>query len=84
LPPKKPELAHVKSPATGVELPPPPPPRKPEETPTGPPDTHEHAVEPNAKFMAAKEKAKREGVYALTDEDIRGLSQEQIKELRGY
>ena len=34
--------------------------------------------------MAAKEKAKREGVYALTNEDIRGLSQEQIKELRGY
>jgi hypothetical protein len=34
--------------------------------------------------MAAKEKAKREGVHALTSEDVRGLSQEQIKELRGY
>jgi hypothetical protein len=26
----------------------------------------------------------REGVHALKSEDIRGLSQEQIKELRGY
>jgi hypothetical protein len=34
--------------------------------------------------MAAKEKAKREGVHTLTGEDVRGLSQEQIKELRGY
>jgi hypothetical protein len=34
--------------------------------------------------MAAKEKAAREGVQSLTSEDINGLSQEQIKELRGY
>jgi hypothetical protein len=26
----------------------------------------------------------REGVHTLTGEDVRGLSQEQIKELRGY
>jgi hypothetical protein len=34
--------------------------------------------------MAAKQKATREGVQSLTSEDIRGLSLEQIKELRGY
>jgi hypothetical protein len=34
--------------------------------------------------MAAKEKAERKGVHALTSEDVRGLSQEQLKELRGY
>jgi hypothetical protein len=47
-------------------------------------DPREHAVEPEAKFMTAKEKAKREGVHALTRKDIESLSQEQIKELRGY
>ena len=36
------------------------------------------------KFKAAQAKAKREGVYALTKEDIEGLSPEQIKQLRGY
>jgi hypothetical protein len=82
LPPKKPELAHVKSPATDAELPPPVPPSKPKETPTSAPDSREHAVD--GKFTAAKEKAEREGVHSLTGEDIRGLSQEQIKELRGY
>jgi hypothetical protein len=84
LPPRKPALTPIPSPAIDAGSTPPVPQRKPEETPTGPADTHEHAVEADAKFMAAKEKAKREGVYALTNEDIRGLSQEQIKELRGY
>ena len=76
LPPRKPELA----PATDAESPPPLPPRKSEQAG----DSREHAVEPAGKFMAAKEKAKREGVHSLTSEDVRGLSQEQIKELRGY
>jgi hypothetical protein len=75
LPPRKPELA----PATDAESSPPLPPRKPQQTP----DSREHAI-PEAEFMAAKEKAKREGVHSLTTEDVRGLSQEQIKELRGY
>jgi hypothetical protein len=80
LPPRKPELAHIKTPATDAEAPPPLPPRK-----TSPGDSHEHAVqEPDGKFTAAKEKAEREGVHTLTGEDVRGLSQEQIKELRGY
>jgi hypothetical protein len=83
LPPRKPELAHIKSPATDAESPPLPP-RKPEQTPMSASDSREHAVEPEGKFMAAKEKAKREGVHTLTSEDVRGLSQEQIKELRGY
>ena len=34
--------------------------------------------------MAAKEKAERVGVHMLTAEDIRGLSLEQIRKLRGY
>ena len=84
LPPRKPELAHIRSPATDAETPPTLPPRKPEQTPTSAADTREHAVKPDGKFMAAKEKAQREGVQSLTSEDIRGLSQEQIKELRGY
>ncbi len=42
------------------------------------------AAGPEAKFLAAKEKAEREGVYTLTSEDIRGLSLEQIRKLRGY
>ena len=41
-------------------------------------------ADPEAVFLAAKEKAKREGVFSLTSEDIRGLSLEQIKALRGY
>jgi hypothetical protein len=45
-----------------------------------------HAVNPEleAKFEAAKEKTRREGVESLTSDDIDGLSMEQIKELRGY
>jgi hypothetical protein len=75
LPPRKPELA----PATDTESSPPLPPRKPEQTS----DSRQHAV-PETKFIAAKEKAKREGVHSLTSKDVDGLSQEQIKELRGY
>jgi hypothetical protein len=75
LPPRKPELA----PATDTESLPPLPPRKSEQTS----DSREHAV-PATKFMDAKEKAEREGVHSLTSEDVHGLSQEQIKELRGY
>ena len=71
LPPKKP--------ATDAESPPPLPPRKSE-----PGDSHEHAVKANGKFVTAKEKAQREGVHSLTSEDIEGLSDEQIKQLRGY
>jgi hypothetical protein len=36
------------------------------------------------KFKAAQDKAKRDGVYALTKQDIEGLSPEQIRQLRGY
>ena len=76
LPPRKPELAPA---TTEPESSPPLPPRKPEQTS----DSREHAV-PETKFMAAKAKAQREGVQSLTSEDVRGLSLEQIKELRGY
>jgi hypothetical protein len=76
LPPRKPELAPA---TTEPESSPPLPPRKPEQTS----DSREHAV-PETKFMAAKTKAQREGVQSLTSEDVRGLSLEQIKELRGY
>jgi hypothetical protein len=72
LPPKKPEL------------PPPLPPRKIAQTLAGVADFENQAVDPGAMFLAAKEKAEREGVWTLTDEDIRGLSLEQIKALRGY
>ena len=75
LPPRKPELA----PATDAESSPPLPTRKAEQRS----DSREHAV-PETKFMAAKAKAQREGVHSLTGEDIRGLTQEQIKALRGY
>jgi hypothetical protein len=35
------------------------------------------------KFKAAQAKAKRDGVDTLTEEDIKGLSSERIKQLRG-
>jgi hypothetical protein len=38
----------------------------------------------NAKFKAAEAKAKTLGVHNLTQEDIEGLTYDQIKELRGY
>jgi hypothetical protein len=77
----KPALAAIRSPATDAESPPLPS-RKPEQT--GAADSRERAGGAEAKFMAAKEKAKRVGVQLLTAEDIRGLSLEQIRELRGY
>lgn len=42
------------------------------------------AAELEVIFAAAKDKAEREGVYALTAEDVRGLNLEQIRQLRGY
>jgi trypsin-like peptidase len=39
---------------------------------------------PEAMFLAVKEKARRDGVWTLTEEDIRGLSLEQLSALRGY
>jgi hypothetical protein len=37
-----------------------------------------------SKFKAAQAKAEKVGVQELTQEDIEGLSAEQIKQLRGY
>lgn len=79
---KNPQFCESRLPS--FEVAPPLPPRKPEQAPTSAADTREFAVGPEVKFMAAKEKAKREGVHTLTNEDIRGLSLEQIRELRGY
>ena len=56
-------------------LPPTTPPQNPN---TSPP------VSPEVKLRAAQEKAKISGVHTLTQEDIDGLSYEQIKQLRGY
>jgi hypothetical protein len=57
---------------------PPLPTKKPPEIPVHAPDTAD------AKFKAAQEKAKLSGVHTLTQKDIDGLSQDQIKALRGY
>ena len=76
--------ADIETPATDAVSPPPLPPRKPQDTSTGPSDSREHAIVPDGRFIAAKEKAQREGVHSLTSDDVRGLSQEQLKELRGY
>ena len=51
------------------------PPKKPSQRPS---------VTSEAKFRAAQEKAKLSGVHTLTQEEIDGLTPEQIKELRGY
>lgn len=64
--------------------PPPLPSRKPEPILASVAEPPSLAVAPASVFLAAKEKAKREGVWTLTAEDIRGLSLEQITELRGY
>ena len=40
--------------------------------------------EAEVKFKAAQAKAKKLGVQKLTREDINRLSNEQIKQLRGY
>jgi hypothetical protein len=47
-------------------------------------DSGAYAADSEAIFLAAKEKAKRGGVWTLTEDDIRGLSLRQISELRGY
>ena len=64
-------------------LPPPLPPRKPGLT-LAVADSGAYGSASEAIFLAAKEKAKREGVWTLTEDDIRGLSLRQISELRGY
>jgi hypothetical protein len=70
--------------------PPPLPPRKPQSpmhpSPSAsvPREADEGRREVEAKFEAAQAKAKLGGVHTLTQEDIKGLSLEQIKELRGY
>jgi hypothetical protein len=86
--PPKP-VSTVPTKATSAEPPPSLPQRKPEQPPTNASvpsregsDTVEQEAE--AKFKAAEAKAKREGVDALTREDIEGLSPEQLKQLRGY
>ena len=67
---------------------PPLPPRKPEQnhSPTSASQDNSGTVEQESEvnFKAAEAKAKREGVHSLTSEDIEGLSDEQIKQLRGY
>ena len=40
--------------------------------------------DPQAKFKAAKAKARKVGVENLSDEDVEGLNPAQLKELRGY
>jgi hypothetical protein len=81
-----------KLPESTTERPMPPlPPKKPEQSSSATPasvPSREHPgtleQEREAKFSAAQAKAKREGVEALTSEDIDGLSLEQIKKIRGY
>jgi hypothetical protein len=71
------------SPASDAESPPPLPSRKPDSVLAGAGGSGDYAAA-SAKFAAAKEKAKRVGVQMLTGDDIRGLSLEQLRQLRGY
>ena len=41
-------------------------------------------TETESKFKAAQAKAEKVGVHKLTQEDIEGLSYDQIRQLRGY
>jgi hypothetical protein len=93
----KPSMVKLSSPPNKLPEPtterpvPPLPPKKPEQSSSATPasipsgeDSGTVEQEREAKFKAAEAKAKREGVEALTSEDIDGLSLEQIKKLRGY
>lgn len=40
--------------------------------------------DPHAKFKAAKAKAKKLGVENLSEDDVKGLSSAQLRELKGY
>ncbi|MGH9554097.1 MAG: hypothetical protein ACRD3W_32265 [Terriglobales bacterium] len=40
--------------------------------------------DPQAKFKAARSKAKEVGVENLSEDDVEGLSPAQLRELRGY
>jgi hypothetical protein len=53
-------------------------------SPEGDDGSDHPAANGQARFEAAKEKASLSGAHTLTQEDIEGLSYEQIKELRGY
>ena len=78
--PVRAEKVPVPSKTSEVKLPPLPESKSPQ-----PGDISVHPVtNAQAKFKAAQEKAKLSGVHTLTQEDIEGLSYEQIKELRGY
>jgi hypothetical protein len=82
-------VSRVPTKATSAVPAPSPPQRKPEQPPTNAsvPSLEGSGTveqETEAKFKAAEAKAKREGVHSLTNEDIEGLSDEQIKQLRGY
>jgi hypothetical protein len=47
-------------------------------------ETGEVKQDGEVRFTAAEAKAKKLGVQSLTQEDVDGLSLEQIKKLRGY
>ena len=81
----------VQEPTKVSSLKPPPLPHRKPQSPMHPSpsasvprEADEGRREVEAKFEAAQAKAKLGGVHTLTQEDIKGLSLEQIKELRGY
>jgi hypothetical protein len=80
VPARNPAPARIASPAIEAGTPPPPPRKPPQALTAG----ASASAASQAKFMAAKEKAAREGVHALTSDDISGLTLGQIKALRGY
>jgi hypothetical protein len=68
-----PPYPRAKAPSHGVVLP---------TAKTNGPASSEKKIE--TRFRAAQAKAKREGVDALTKQDIEGLNSAQLKQLRGY
>jgi hypothetical protein len=91
LPPSPKRPASNKASSAKVEPQPvtkPPEPAKAKPSPLPPPQNAQTSghppMSPEAKLRAAQEKAKISGVHTLTQEDIDGLSYEQIKQLRGY